>query len=74
MPWLDWQFYVVTAAALWAAWSVLRQLLPKTGPAGPVCGACAASVCACVKKPVVITTTTPDSPLVVLQDRRTSRR
>ncbi len=41
MPWHDWQFYVVTAAALLAACIILRQLVPKTGSSGPACGACA---------------------------------
>lgn len=69
MPWLDWQFYVVTVAAIWGAWTVLRQLLPSSGPAGPACGACATGACACVKKPQA-QATAPGAPLVVLEDRR----
>ncbi len=71
MPWLDWQFYVVTAAAIWGAWSVVRQLLPRSGPAGPACGACAAGACACARKPPVAV---PGPPLVMLEDRRGSAR
>jgi hypothetical protein len=72
MPWLDWQFYVVTAAAGWGAWNLMRQFLPKTGPAGPACGACAAGACACAKKPQTAAGP-PASPLVVLRDRRSPR-
>ncbi len=71
MPWLDWQFHVVTAAALWGVWNVLRQLLPKSGPTGPACGACAAGACA--KKPPVAVAA-PGSPLVMLENRRTPRQ
>ncbi len=66
MPWLDWQFYIVTAAAVWGALTLLRQLLPKSGPAGPACGACASGACACAKKP-------PAAPLVTLEVHRSSR-
>ncbi len=69
MPWLDWQFYVVTAAAAWGAWVLLRQFLPKSGPAGPVCGACGtgAAACACAKTSPAEAATPPAPPLVVLQ-------
>ncbi len=73
MPWLDWQFYVVTATAVWGAWALLRQLLPRSGPAGPACGACAAGACACARKPQTVATVAPGSSLVVLGDRRHSR-
>ncbi len=43
MPWLDWQFYVVTAAAAWGTWMLLRQLLPRYGDARPACGTGAAA-------------------------------
>ena len=71
MPWQDWQFYVVTAAAAWGAWTVARQLLPKTGPTGPVCGGCGTGVaaCACAKKPPAAAGEASASPLVVLQSR-----
>ena len=71
MPWLDWQFYVVTAAAVWGAWSLLRQLLPKSGPAGPACGACASGACGCAKKPAAVAA--PRAPLVMLEHRRPNR-
>lgn len=29
MPFDDWQFYVVTAAALCAAWAMVRAILPR---------------------------------------------
>ncbi len=67
MPWLDWQFYVVTAAALWGAWALLRQLLPSSGSSGPACGACAAGACA--RKPAAAPVA-PGPPLVMLEDRR----
>ncbi len=71
MPWHDWQFCVVTATAMWGAWTLLRQLLPSSGPAGPDCGACAAGAgaCACARKPTAATAT-QDPPLVMLGDRR----
>ncbi len=72
MPWLDWQFYVVTAAAVWGAWILLRQLLPSSGPSGPACGACAAGACACARKPTAAVAP-PSSPLVVLENRRAPR-
>jgi hypothetical protein len=28
MPLHDWQFWVVSVAALWGAWAMTRQLLP----------------------------------------------
>ncbi len=71
MPWNDWQFYVVTAAAAWGAWALLRQLLPRSGDSGPACGACATGAAACVKKPPAAAGAS--SPLVVLGDRRPSR-
>lgn len=37
MPWADWQFWAVTAAALAGAWFVLRPLLPGRRDD---CGAC----------------------------------
>jgi hypothetical protein len=67
MPWSDWQFYVVTMAAVWGAWMLLRQFLPRDG-AGSACGACASGAAACVKKPQLAT----DDTLVVLSDRRLS--
>ena len=66
MPWHDWQFYLVTAAAVWGAWIVLRQLLPRRDPSAPACGACASGAAACAKKP----RGDAGSKLVVLEDRR----
>jgi hypothetical protein len=40
MPWHDWQFWLVTAAALVAAWFVLRTVLPRRKDAGPGCPGC----------------------------------
>jgi len=48
-PWHDPQFYVVTAAALWGGWVLLRQLLPRPSD-GPACGGCAAGAAACAKR------------------------
>jgi hypothetical protein len=48
-PWHDPQFYVVTAAALWGGWVLLRQLLPRPKD-GPACGGCAAGAAACAKR------------------------
>lgn len=52
---LDWQFFVVTAVALWGLWTILRQFLPAglfgeaeqedTSP----CGHCAAGT-ACISR------------------------
>lgn len=50
LPWGDWQFYVVTAVALWGARLLIRQLLPMPGSQSP-CGSCAAGAAACVKIP-----------------------
>ena len=74
MPWLDWQFYVVTAAALWGAWTLLRQLLPRPGPAGPACGACGAGACGCAVKRPPIAAEAPGPPLVTLEHRRAPER
>ncbi|MCP3902471.1 MAG: hypothetical protein GY715_02450 [Planctomycetes bacterium] len=29
MPLDDWQFYVVTAAALWGLWALVRTIMPR---------------------------------------------
>ena len=29
MPFDDWQFYVVTLAALWGGWAIVRPFLPS---------------------------------------------
>lgn len=51
LPWTDWQFYVVTAAAVWGAVTLGRQILPRGGSsASPACGGCAAGAAACAKR------------------------
>lgn len=62
MPYTDWQFWAVTAAMLWGAFTLLRQLWPRSE--GPACGNCAAGAAACSrpKSPA------PVSPLRVLRD------
>jgi hypothetical protein len=30
VPWTDWQFWVVTVVALFAAWMVLRAVVPES--------------------------------------------
>lgn len=67
-PWLDWQFYAVTAAAMLAAWIVMRQFLPRRGAPGPDCGACAAGAAASVKKPTV--EEAEDPPVVLGRSRQ----
>ncbi len=73
MPWHDWQFYVVTAAAFAAAWMLLRQLFPRSGASGPACGACATGAAACAKPRTEPKAQIPGS-LVVLDDRRPPAR
>ena len=34
MPFDDWQFYVVTLAAAWGAWAVVRTVVPKRATRG----------------------------------------
>jgi len=48
---LDWQFLVVTAAALWGAWVLLRPLFAKrkTNETGGACPRCASGT-ACATK------------------------
>jgi hypothetical protein len=41
MPWGDWQFWVVSLAAGWGLWAVLRQLLPRRGAGEAPCASCA---------------------------------
>lgn len=40
MPWNDWQFWLVTAAALVAAVLVVRPMLPRKSNDGPACPGC----------------------------------
>jgi hypothetical protein len=52
---LDWQFFLVTAVALWGLWTIVRQFLPAGlfGDAEPEgtspCGHCAAGA-ACISR------------------------
>jgi len=41
---VDWQFVIVTLAALWGAWILLRPLLParRAKPASGACARCSA--------------------------------
>lgn len=64
MPWHDWQFWVVSAAAAWGAWVLMRQAWPRQE--GPPCGGCAAGAAACAKKPA----TEEGGQLVQLGGRR----
>jgi hypothetical protein len=34
MPWGDWQFYVVTLAALCGVWAAVRSVLPRKRKGG----------------------------------------
>lgn len=70
MPWLDWQFWTVTAAALWGVWVLVRQLMPATDPSSPACGSCATGSAACARKP----SEAESARLVVLEGRRPSSR
>lgn len=47
---LDWQFAIVTLAALWGAWILLRPLLPSRKPRRKT-GACASCSSGCEKAP-----------------------
>ncbi len=40
MNWSDWQFWLVTLAALLGLWAVVRQLLPAQGKEEPPCAHC----------------------------------
>ncbi len=72
MPWHDWQFWVVTVAASWGAWTLLRQMVPKSDPSAPACGSCASGSAACAKKPSA--GAAAGGPLVVLDDHRPTGR
>lgn len=79
MPFTDWQFYFVTAAALWGGWQVLRPFASSRKGAGSPCGGCAVGNAACAKasrqaasasSPSMNTSSTSESPLVVIGERR----
>jgi hypothetical protein len=48
MPIADWQFWVVTAAMLWGAWSLARQFRPRKNAAA--CPSCATGSAACARR------------------------
>ena len=64
-PWTDWQFWLVSGIALWCAWLVVRQLLPRSDSSA--CGACASGTAACAKHTRQGAAAEP--PLVVLGKR-----
>ena len=41
MPWHDWQFWLVTLAAAYGLWALVRQLVPRRGRNEPPCSKCA---------------------------------
>ena len=47
MPWTDWQFWIVTVAAVLGARFILRQILPGRRDDAAVCGSCAVGAAAC---------------------------
>ena len=49
MPWTDWQFWLVTIAALWGLCAVVRQLVPRRGRNEPPCSTCAVGMAAQAK-------------------------
>lgn len=67
MPWTDWQFWVVTAAAVVSLWVLLRPFW-KTSGDNPACGSCASGAAACARRPST-GDPTKASPLVVLGRR-----
>ncbi len=70
MPWSDWQFWVVTLAATWAGYVILRQIFPARGKDDAVvCGTCAAGAAACAK-PEEEEVDAPVSELPVVSARR----
>ncbi|MEM9555133.1 MAG: hypothetical protein AAGC60_12835 [Acidobacteriota bacterium] len=72
MPWTDWQFLIVTGAALWAAWVLVRQMVPRRDAGASPCSDCASGSAACSRpRPADDSATRrPTSSLVVLDERR----
>lgn len=68
MPWTDWQFWIVTLAALWGGRVILRQIIPARGDDAPACGSCAAGAAACAKPDEEAVS--PVSELPVVSSRR----
>jgi hypothetical protein len=65
MPIHDWQFWVVTAAAIFGAITIVRQMIPRKG--APACGNCAAGAAAC-SRPAAAPAGLRVSPLRVVRD------
>lgn len=55
MPVDDWQFWIVTAAALWGAFAVARPFLPRKAKPTGGCPGCAAGAAAMRPKRVRLT-------------------
>lgn len=69
VPVHDWQFWVVTAAALWGVFTLVRTVWPKrkkSGEGAPPCPRCASGTAACAGKK----TEAPAEKLVTLGGRR----
>jgi len=53
MPWRDWQFWLVSALAIWGLWVLARPFIPRRKSAGddePACPNCASGSSASKKK------------------------
>ena len=46
MPWSDWQFWVVSLAALWAGYVIFRQIIPGAAKDSSACSTCAVGAAA----------------------------
>jgi hypothetical protein len=66
MPIHDWQFWVVTAAAIVCAINLVRQMIPRQG--APACGNCAAGAAACSRPAAAVAAPARISPLRVVRD------
>lgn len=71
MPWHDWQFWVVTAAAVLSLWTLLRPFLKRGDANAPNCGSCAAGAAACAR-PSALGNGRAQPKLVVLGGRKAS--
>lgn len=49
MPWNDLQFWIVTVAAMFSVWVLIKPWLRRSK--GPACGSCASGSAACAKLP-----------------------
>ena len=66
MPWTDWQFWVVTLAALWGARIIVRQIIPSKKDES-ACASCAVGAAAMAKPPA---NAEPVSELPVIKAQR----